>query len=108
MSNTPTPRRPSKLFAEKSAASPNELPAENDAPVAAEPASEPKAKPTKNLKKKKVSFYSLPEDEARANAAWLYTAGHTGHKSFTAFMEEAMKSYTRRLEDKYNNQTPFG
>lgn len=104
MSNTP--RRQSKLFSEKSAASPNELPAENDAPVAAEPVSEPKAKPTKNLKKK-VSFYSLPEDEARANAAWLHTAGHTGHKSFTAFMEEAMKSYTLSLEGKYNNQTPF-
>lgn len=110
MSNTP--RRQSKLFAEKSAASPNELPAENDAPVAAEPASETKAKPTKkptkNLKKNKVSFYALPEDEARAEAAWLYTAGHTGHKSFTAFMEEAMNSYTRRLEGEYNNQAPFG
>lgn len=101
------PPRPSKLYSGKSAASPTEPPEDSDAPVAAEPVSEPKAKPTKNLKKKKVSFYSLPEDEARANAAWLHTAGHTGHKSFTAFMEEAMKSYTRRLEGEYNNQAPF-
>lgn len=105
MSNNP--QRQSKLYSGKSAASPTESPEDSDVPVAAEPASEPKAKPTKNPKKKKASFYTLPEDEARAEAAWLHTAGHTGHKSFTAFMEEAMKSYTRRLEGEYNNQMPF-
>lgn len=106
--NTP---RPSK-FANRSAASPVQPlqeaePAEGAAPAPEPPAPEPKAKSGRNLKKPKVSFYAKEEDEERARAAWLHTAGHTGHKTWTAFLEEAMNSYTRRLEGEYNNQKPF-
>jgi len=75
------------------------------APTASEPgkgASEPS--PTK---KKKVSFYQLPAEEARARAAWMHTAGHTGHRTITSFMEAAVSAYTRELEKQYNDSTPF-
>lgn len=108
--NTP---RPSKL-AGRSAASPMQPmqdaePAEDTtpAPAPAPAPPEPKTKSGRNLKKPKVSFYAQEEDEERARAAWLHTAGHTGHKTWTAFLEEAMNSYTRRLEGEYNNQKPF-
>jgi hypothetical protein len=103
--------RPSKL-AGRSAASPVQPmqeaePPEDIALAPAPPAPEPKAKSGRNLKKPKVSFYAQVEDEERARAAWLHTAGHTGHKTWTAFLEEAMNSYTRYLEGEYNNQKPF-
>lgn len=59
-------------------------------------------------KKKKVSFYQLPAEEARAKAAWAFTMGHTGHRTVTSFYEEAVSSYTRELEAKYNDSKPFG
>lgn len=59
-------------------------------------------------KKKKVSFYQHPEEEARARAAWMHTMGQTGHTKLTQFMEAAVASYTRQLEAEYNEAKPFG
>lgn len=58
-------------------------------------------------KKKKVSFYQFPTEEARAKAAWAFTMGHTGHRTVTSFYEEAVSRYTRELEARYNDSKPF-
>lgn len=62
----------------------------------------------KKPSKKKIGFYIRPEEEERAEAARLHTAGYTGHKTVTAFYEAAIASYTRQLEEKYNDSKPFG
>lgn len=59
-------------------------------------------------KKKKVSFYLAPEEEARAKAAWQFTMGFTEHLTWTSFFEESVRRYTRELEAKYNDSKPFG
>lgn len=58
-------------------------------------------------KKKKVSFYQLPEEEDRARAAWMHTMGQTGHTTITSFMEAAVATYTRQLEAQHNDSKPF-
>lgn len=71
------------------------------------PKKAPEATP-KSPKKKKVSFYLAPEEEARAKAAWQFTMGHTEHLTWTSFFEESVRRYTRELEAKYNDSIPFG
>lgn len=58
-------------------------------------------------KKKPVSFYMDPEEIDRARSAQMFTAGHTGLMSKTAFYEEAVAQYVRELEAKYNDSKPF-
>jgi len=77
-------------------------PAASDAPKKA-PQAAPKAP-----KKKKVSFYLSPEEEARAEAARIFTAGHTGLKTVTSYYEQAIAEFTRKLEAEYNDSKPFG
>lgn len=67
----------------------------------------PQAAP-KAPKKKKVSFYLSPEEEARAEAARIFTAGHTGLKTVTSYYEQAIAEFTRKLEAEYNDSKPFG
>lgn len=58
-------------------------------------------------KKKKQNFYQTPEDTERADAAWRHTMGHTGIRTWTGFVEEAVREFTRSLEQKYNDSRPF-
>lgn len=81
---------------------PEESPTAADAPKKA-PQAAPKAP-----KKKKVSFYLSPEEEARAEAARIFTAGHTGLKTVTSYYEQAIAEFTRKLEAEYNDSKPFG
>lgn len=77
-------------------------------PTASEaPKQTPQAAP-KAPKKKKVSFYLSPEEEARAEAARIFTAGHTGLKTVTSYYEQAIAEFTRKLEAEYNDSKPFG
>lgn len=75
-------------------------------PVAPDAATERPTEASK-AKKKKVSFYQLPEEEQRARAAWMHTMGHTGHTTITSFHEAAVSHYTRQLEAQYNDSKPF-
>lgn len=59
-------------------------------------------------KKKKVSFYLSPDEEARAEAARNFTMGHTGLKTVTSYYERAIAEFTRKLEAEYNDSKPFG
>lgn len=76
------------------------------APAAAQVAP---AQPTKarKPKKKKANFYQTAEDEARAQAAWQHTMGHTGIRFWTEFVEEAVRQFTYNLEREYNDSKPF-
>ncbi len=77
------------------------------APAAsAAPREATKAAP-KAPKKKKVSFYLAPEEEARAEAARLFTMGHTGLTTVTSYYEQAIAEFTRKLEAEYNDSKPF-
>ena len=58
-------------------------------------------------KKKKQNFYQAPEDTERADAAWRHTMGHTGIRTWTGFVEEAVREFTHSLEQKYNDSRPF-
>lgn len=95
------------------AAAPREdwQPTAEEGPARAEPEPTPKeASPQPRVEKKKrpkVSFYADEDEQARANAAWLHTAGHTGHKTLTSFLETAMIKYARELESEYNDSKPF-
>jgi len=117
-------RKPSKLsrntpVAPTAAAQPTEEPVKASAEVAAPqnptvpataseaPKKAPQAAP-KAPKKKKVSFYLSPEEEARAEAARIFTAGHTGLKTVTSYYEQAIAEFTRKLEAEYNDSKPFG
>ena len=94
-------------------AEPSGAPQELGAPMAAPEVIGVPAKPAQQAtastkpKKKKVSFYQLPVEEDRARAAWMHTMGHTGHTTITSFMEAAVSEYTRKLEEQYNDSTPF-
>lgn len=61
----------------------------------------------KKPKKKKANFYQTEEDEARAQAAWRHTMGHTGIRYWTEYVEEAVRQFTRDLERDYNDSRPF-
>lgn len=61
----------------------------------------------KKPKKKKQNFYQAPEDTERADAAWRHTMGHTGIRTWTGFVEEAVREFTHSLERKYNDSRPF-
>lgn len=82
---------------------------ESPAPADPEPAAKDASHQPRAQKKKrpKVSFYADEDEQARANAAWLHTAGHTGHKTLTSFLETAMIKYARELEREHNDSKPF-
>jgi len=100
-----------KQTAEDPAESLEEAAKPQEAEAPPEPSEAPKrttqAAP-KAPKKKKVSFYLEPAEEARAKAAWQFTMGHTEHLTWTSFFEESVRRYTRDLEAKYNDSKPFG
>lgn len=67
------------------------------------PAREPK-KP----ERKQVTYYHEESALARAKQAYEFTRGHTGHKSWSAFVEAAVNQLTYELEEKHNDRKPFG
>jgi len=100
-SATPVESDETPLQSDQEAVAPSE-----PAPAAAQ--GEP-AQPTKarKPKKKKANFYQTAEDEARAQAAWQHTMGHTGIRFWTEFVEEAVRQFTYNLEREYNDSKPF-
>lgn len=94
---------------------PAEAPAQPNHEVAVQPAPEPVAAPAeparpakpKKPKKKKANFYQTAEDEARSQAAWQHTMGHTGIRFWTEFVEEAVRQFTYTLEREHNDSKPF-
>lgn len=67
------------------------------------PTTAKKAKP----KRERRVYYMDPDEHARAEAAYAFTAGHTRLRSWTAFVEAAIQEKTRSLEAKYNDARPF-
>ena len=67
------------------------------------PTAAKKAKP----KRERRVYYMDPNEHARAEAAYAFTAGHTRLRSWTAFVEAAIQVKTRSLEAKYNDSRPF-
>ncbi len=53
--------------------------------------------------KEKVGFYQLPDDSARARAAFTWTRNQEGHRSFSDFISAAVMREVERVERKYNN-----
>lgn len=92
--------------AQNSAPEPEQNDSAPPAPAAYKSAAERPTEPSK-AKKKKVSFYQLPEEEQRARAAWMHTMGHTGYTTITSFHEAAVSYFTRHLEAEYNDSKPF-
>lgn len=69
--------------------------------------SRPDSKPARK-RRTQTTIYHNDDDLKRAEAAMTFTMGHTGLRSWTAFVEHAINKYTLELEQQYNNSTPFG
>lgn len=64
-------------------------------------------KPPKKPQKSKLTFYIKDEEMERAKAAYKHTMGHTEIPSWTQFLEAAVREFTHRLEEQYNDSRPF-
>lgn len=58
-------------------------------------------------KPKKDGFYIKPSDKERAERARTTTSIHTGLRSWTAYVNEAIMVYTKQLEQQHNDSKPF-
>ncbi|MGJ9374375.1 hypothetical protein [Nesterenkonia sp. CF4.4] len=74
-------------------------------PLTPTPAPAPVAK---KPERKQVTYYHEENALARAKQAYEFTRVHTGHKSWTAFVEAAVDKLTYDLEEKHNDRRPFG
>lgn len=74
-----------------------------------EPTSVPASKPAPKDegKAKKVGYYMLEADLERAQRAHTTTIIHTGLRSWTAYVNEAVMAYTKQLEKEHNDSRPF-
>ena len=89
---------------------PTPAPSTPSAPEARpEPVSEPVSKlaPKDEGKAKKVGYYMLEADLERAQRAHTTTIIHTGLRSWTAYVNEAVMAYTKQLEKEHNDSKPF-
>lgn len=79
------------------------------APVAQEVEVKPSAPAPMPVEEKaeKVGFYMKPTDQERAKRAHTTTIIHTGLKSWTAYVNEAVMAYTKQLEQQHNDSKPF-
>ena len=68
----------------------------------------PSGKPTPTPSAKiKTGFYQDREAADRARAAWAWTRGHEGHRSFSDFIAHAVAVEVARLEKKHNDGDPW-
>lgn len=58
-------------------------------------------------KPKKEGYYMRPSDKERAERARTTTAIHTGLRTWTAYVNEAVMAYTKDLEKQHNDSKPF-
>lgn len=108
MSQRPT-SRPSQLTGKTPVRPPTspELPVEpSAAPEPTTPAPTTSAA-TNKVEKTKVGFYMTDADLLRAQRAHTTTIIHTGQRSWTAYVNEAVMSYTKQLEQEHNDSKPF-
>lgn len=92
----------------ESPSEPTVAPEAQEAPeAAAKPAAKPAAKASKDEEAKKVGFYMKPSDKTRAERAHTTTVIHTGLRTWTAYVNEAVMAYTKQLEAKHNDSKPF-
>lgn len=100
----PAPRQ-SGLSGRSPALPPAEPAAPTLQPAPAAPAARAARAPraTSTAGKEKTGFYQLPDDTARARAAFTWTRAQEGHRSFSDFVASALMREVDRLERKYND-----
>lgn len=70
-------------------------------------ASTPVGPPRDADKPKKEGYYMRPSDKERAERARMTTSIHTGLRTWTAYVNEAVMAYTKELEKQHNDSKPF-
>ena len=61
----------------------------------------------KSVRQAKVSFYQHPADTDRMRGALLHTMALEGPRTMSAFINNAVATEIRRLENLYNGGQPF-
>lgn len=93
--------------AQEPAVSPREATGGGVGPKEAQKPAQASQKPEKK-RRTQTTIYHNDDELQRAEAAFAFTMGHTGHRSWTKFVEHAINKYTLDLEQQYNDSKPFG